>query len=67
MYFNTFRFHDPDVGRFTTTDPIDLMGGINFISTPQIRSHGSIRWAGRVVTMGITPIRNSWAANITKS
>jgi len=23
------RFYDPDVGRFTTTDPIDLMGGFN--------------------------------------
>ncbi|CAD0265630.1 type IV secretion protein Rhs [Pseudomonas veronii] len=29
LHFNTFRFYDPDVGRFTTTDPIDLMGGFN--------------------------------------
>lgn len=29
LHFNTFRFYDPDIGRFTTTDPIDLMGGFN--------------------------------------
>ncbi|WP_374707373.1 RHS repeat-associated core domain-containing protein, partial [Pseudomonas sp. Colony2] len=22
LHFNTFRFYDPDVGRFTTPDPI---------------------------------------------
>lgn len=30
LHFNTFRFYDPDVGRFTTPDPIGLAGGINF-------------------------------------
>ena len=29
LHFNTFRFYDPDVGRFTTPDPIGLAGGIN--------------------------------------
>ncbi|WP_321862169.1 RHS repeat-associated core domain-containing protein [Pseudomonas paraveronii] len=29
LHYNTFRFYDPDVGRFTTPDPIGLMGGIN--------------------------------------
>jgi RHS repeat-associated protein len=29
LHFNTFRFYDPDVGRFTSTDPIDLEGGNN--------------------------------------
>jgi RHS repeat-associated protein len=29
LHYNTFRFFDPDVGRFTTTDPIGLFGGIN--------------------------------------
>ena len=29
LHFNTFRFYDPDVGRFTTPDPIGLVGGIN--------------------------------------
>ena len=29
LHFNTFRFYDPDVGRFTTPDPIGLDGGIN--------------------------------------
>ncbi|WP_139808007.1 RHS repeat-associated core domain-containing protein, partial [Pseudomonas mucidolens] len=29
LHFNTFRFYDPDVGRFTTPDPIGLVGGFN--------------------------------------
>jgi RHS repeat-associated protein len=29
LHYNTFRFYDPDVGRFTTPDPIGLLGGIN--------------------------------------
>jgi RHS repeat-associated protein len=30
LHFNTFRFYDPDVGRFTTPDPIGLNGSLNF-------------------------------------
>jgi len=29
LHFNTFRFYDPDIGRFTTPDPIGLLGGQN--------------------------------------
>ncbi|MFJ7144576.1 RHS repeat-associated core domain-containing protein [Pseudomonas protegens] len=29
LHYNTFRFYDPDVGRFTTPDPISLAGGLN--------------------------------------
>ncbi|OAJ49363.1 RHS repeat-associated core domain-containing protein [Pseudomonas marginalis] len=29
LHFNTFRFYDPDVGRFTTPDPVGLAGGFN--------------------------------------
>lgn len=29
LYYNTFRYYDPAVGRFTTQDPIGLMGGGN--------------------------------------
>ena len=29
LHYNTFRYYDPDVGRFTTPDPIGLAGGIN--------------------------------------
>ncbi|WP_414142611.1 RHS repeat-associated core domain-containing protein [Burkholderia cepacia] len=29
MHYNTFRFYDPDVGRFINPDPIGLMGGTN--------------------------------------
>ncbi|EEC0296946.1 hypothetical protein YV76_004437 [Salmonella enterica subsp. enterica] len=29
LHYNIHRYFDPDVGRFTTTDPIGLRGGIN--------------------------------------
>lgn len=29
LHYNTFRFYDPDIGRFTTPDPIGLKGGLN--------------------------------------
>ncbi len=29
LHYNTFRYYDPDGGRFTTPDPIGLRGGIN--------------------------------------
>jgi RHS repeat-associated protein len=29
LHYNTFRFYDPDSGRFTTPDPIGLLGGLN--------------------------------------
>lgn len=29
LHYNTFRYYDPDIGRFTTPDPIGLAGGIN--------------------------------------
>ncbi|PTB21037.1 hypothetical protein C9I57_09960 [Trinickia symbiotica] len=29
LHYNTFRFYDPDVGRFVTQDPIGLDGGSN--------------------------------------
>ncbi|WP_232335951.1 MULTISPECIES: RHS repeat-associated core domain-containing protein [Snodgrassella] len=29
MYNNTFRYYDPDTGRFTQPDPIGLAGGFN--------------------------------------
>ena len=29
LHYNTFRYYDPDVGRFISPDPIGLAGGIN--------------------------------------
>ena len=29
LHYNTFRFYDPDIGRFISPDPIGLMGGLN--------------------------------------
>ncbi|WP_284358229.1 RHS repeat-associated core domain-containing protein, partial [Pseudomonas syringae] len=29
LHYNTFRYYDPEIGRFTTQDPIGLLGGFN--------------------------------------
>jgi RHS repeat-associated protein len=29
LHYNMFRYYDSDIGRFTQTDPIGLMGGLN--------------------------------------
>nr|WP_245686223.1 RHS repeat-associated core domain-containing protein [Terasakiispira papahanaumokuakeensis] len=29
LHYNRFRYYDPRIGRFTTQDPIGLMGGDN--------------------------------------
>jgi RHS repeat-associated protein len=29
LHYNTFRFYDPDIGRFISPDPIGLNGGLN--------------------------------------
>ena len=29
LHYNTFRYYDPDIGRFTQTDPIGLASGFN--------------------------------------
>jgi RHS repeat-associated protein len=32
LHYNTFRFYDPDIGRFISPDPIGLNGGLNLTS-----------------------------------
>ncbi|WP_244866735.1 RHS repeat-associated core domain-containing protein [Photorhabdus heterorhabditis] len=29
LYFNTYRYYAPEIGRFITPDPLGLTGGIN--------------------------------------
>jgi RHS repeat-associated protein len=29
LHYNTFRYYDPDIGRFISEDPIGLLGGEN--------------------------------------
>ena len=30
LYYNTFRYYDPDIGRLVSEDPVGLWGGLNF-------------------------------------
>jgi RHS repeat-associated protein len=32
LHYNTFRYYDPDIGRFISPDPIGLQGGLNLHS-----------------------------------
>ncbi|MEE3936626.1 RHS repeat-associated core domain-containing protein [Pseudomonas viridiflava] len=32
LHYNTFRYYDPEVGRFITQDPIGLLGSVNLYS-----------------------------------
>ena len=35
LHYNTFRYYDPEVGRFITQDPIGLLGGMNLFKYNQ--------------------------------
>lgn len=46
LHYNTFRFFDPDIGRFISEDPIGLLGGQNlqtYASNP-LRSADPLGW-----------------------
>ncbi|SQJ30034.1 Uncharacterized conserved protein [Serratia rubidaea] len=45
LHYNLFRYYEPEVGRFTTQDPIGLQGGLNLYQyAPNLA--GKIRPAG---------------------
>ncbi|MBA2928000.1 RHS repeat-associated core domain-containing protein [Pseudomonas sivasensis] len=49
LNYNTFRFYDPDIGRFTTPDPIGLAGGINLYQYAK-------NPIGYIDPLGLTPV-----------
>jgi RHS repeat-associated protein len=57
LHYNTFRYYDPEVGRFITQDPIGLYGGLNvyhYVSNPTawIDPLGWMPWAWNPDGMG---------------
>ena len=40
LHYNRFRYFDPQSGRFTSSDPIALAGGLNLYVYRQKRSNG---------------------------
>ena len=50
LHYNTFRYYDPGVGRFTTQDPIGLLGGDNLYQY-------AVNPTGWVDPLGLTDIK----------
>ena len=46
LHYNTFRFYDPEVGRYLTQDPIGLAGGINiyFYGSNPVQNIDPLGW-----------------------
>ncbi len=40
LYYNVFRYYDPDIGRYVSQDPTGLLGGLNLYGY----SHNPIMW-----------------------
>jgi RHS repeat-associated protein len=69
LYYNTFRYYDPAVGRFTTQDPIGLMGGDNLYryapnALGWIDPHGLACGPMVRAVNGRKPINSSYAGKI---
>ena len=46
LHYNTFRYYDPDIGRFITPDPIGLAGGSTYMGLRPMRILGLILGGG---------------------
>ncbi|MCX8748392.1 RHS repeat-associated core domain-containing protein, partial [Snodgrassella sp. B3088] len=64
LHYNTFRYYDPDIGRFTQPDPIGLLGGFNLY---QYAPNGLMwidpwGWNGKQIGTEDNPFNSSRAA-----
>jgi RHS repeat-associated protein len=55
LHYNTFRYYDPDIGRFISPDPIGLEGGSICMSMRRIRWHGWILGGGVLAIRKLIP------------
>ena len=65
LCYNTFRYYDPDIGRFISQDPIGLAGGMNLYQY----APNPIRWIdpwGLSSCLG-TPIKRNTARQLLRS
>ena len=51
LHYNTFRYYDPVVGRFTTQDPIGLLGEVIYINMQSTASLGLLQKALPLITL----------------
>ncbi|MBN3818327.1 hypothetical protein G3N57_17700 [Paraburkholderia sp. Se-20369] len=54
LHYNTFRFYDPDVGRFVNQDPIGLAGGKNLY----VYAPNSVTWIDPLGWFGEKPLNS---------
>ncbi|MFC1664428.1 LamG-like jellyroll fold domain-containing protein [Pseudomonadota bacterium] len=59
LYFNWYRYYDPNTGRYITSDPIGITGGLNtygYVEQNPTRffdPNGLIKWRGSVTALGV--------------
>jgi len=56
LYYNRFRYYDPEAGRYINQDPIGLVGDLNLYTYP----HDTLRW---VDPLGLMPL-SAWERKI---
>jgi len=59
LYYNQFRYFDPDVGRFVSQDPIGLLGGDNLYQY----AANPTAWIVPFGLVGIHGVHNGWLSN----
>ncbi|MEX0297122.1 RHS repeat-associated core domain-containing protein, partial [Pseudomonas putida] len=71
LHYNTFRYFEPEVGRFVTQDPIGLIGGNNLYSygPNSIGWVDPLGWCSKALgknleTSGVTRLKNTAAHHI---
>lgn len=72
VLYNWNRYYDPNTGRYITSDPIGLLGGVNtygYVDGNPLSSfdlNGLVKWSGsiRIVDLSIGPKLRKWLPRI---